>query len=226
MKYKNLLLDIDDTLFDFAACERAAIKKTFDVLSLPCSDKILGEYHEINKEMWHALERGEYNKMQIRTLRFEILFSHLGFHADAEEVNALYGEKLSCEHILLPGARAFLSEAHKKYRLYVITNGITEVQQRRLDDADLRGFFSGVFISEQIGYNKPDRRFFDTVIGLAELKREECIVFGDSPTSDMAGARGAGIDCCLFAPRGGEAGDTYPVAHTYGEFLSFLEEKC
>ena len=74
MKYKNLLLDIDDTLFDFAACEREAIKKTFDRLSIPCSDKILGEYHEINREMWHALERGEYDRLQIRTLRFEILF--------------------------------------------------------------------------------------------------------------------------------------------------------
>lgn len=226
MKYKNLLLDIDDTLFDFAACEREAIKKTFDVLSLPCSDKILGEYHEINKEMWHALERGEYDRLQIRTLRFEILFSRLGIRADADEVNALYGEMLSREHILLPGARSFLREAHKKYRLYVITNGITEVQQRRLDDADLRGFFSGVFISEQIGYNKPDRRFFDTVIDRAGLGREDCIVFGDSPTSDIAGARGAGIDCCLFAPKGAWEGDICPVAHTYGEFLSYLEEKC
>ncbi len=74
-------------------------------------------------------------------------------------------------------------------------------QKRKLENSGLDVLFDGIFISDQIGYEKPDIRFFDHIwkqTGVYE--KDDVLIVGDSLTSDMQGGNNAGIRCCWYNP--------------------------
>lgn len=199
MKY--LLFDLDETIFDFKQAEAAAVKRTLGQLSLPATDEVARRYSEINKSQWERLERGEITREQVLVGRFGILFEELGVAGEPEKAREVYEDYLSQGHFFIEGAEELLKELSGSYQLYLVSNGTAKVQAGRLKSAGISRYFREIFISQEVGYNKPDVRFFDQCFArIPGFLREEAMIIGDSLTSDMQGGRNAGIATCWFNP--------------------------
>ncbi len=210
---KNVFLDLDDTILDFQKGERKAIRETFGNMGLPTDDETVERYIKINLSFWKALERGEIGRDEVLVGRFEQMFKELSVNASADEAQEMYQELLSQEHDFIPGGMELLQEFKRcgKYRLFMATNGIPEVQHPRIADSGVGKYFEKIFISEEIGYAKPDARFFEGCFERIDgFNKEETIIVGDSLTSDIKGGINAGIKSCHFNPKDTPYGEIKP----------------
>ncbi|MBQ1235810.1 MAG: YjjG family noncanonical pyrimidine nucleotidase [Oscillospiraceae bacterium] len=201
-----VLLDLDDTILDFGIAEHEALKKTMGDLQLDNSEAVLKRYSEINKMHWEMLERGEITRPQVLLGRFEMLLKELGKEDEdsvlAAKLRDNYEYNLSQGHWFMPGAEQMLEDLDGKYRLFLCSNGTPVVQEGRLKSSGIGHYFEKVFISEQIGYNKPAKEYFDRCFEeIPELELSRCIIIGDSLSSDIQGGINAGIRSCWYNPR-------------------------
>ncbi len=196
-----LFLDLDDTILDFQKAERLALAKTLESFGLPPTDTVLARYHEINREHWERLERKELTRQQVLVGRFAALFAEMGLSAQAEQVARAYEENLSQGHYFLPGAEEALQSLSEKYKLYLASNGTARVQAGRLKSAGIIPYFQEIFVSEEMGYNKPDPAYFDACFArIPGFRKDRAMMVGDSLTSDILGGIQAGIATCWVNP--------------------------
>ncbi len=201
--YDVLLFDADGTLLDFDRSERAAMEELFARHGYPYDGSVLERYRAINSRLWSEYEKDLIPKPQIHKTRFQELFTVLGIEGDGPSFNEEYLDALSSHCFTMGGALEVCRALARLYRLYVVTNGVTRVQRRRLRESGLETCMSGVFVSEQMGVQKPKRAFFEQAAGQIEgFSASRTLIIGDSPTSDMAGGRGFGLDTCWFNPNG------------------------
>lgn len=197
MKYTTLLLDLDETLFDFSKSEKFAIDKLMEKYSIPVTEENRRLYSEINDEKWKRLERGELTRPQLFRERFADFFDKTGVSADTDEANLSYMTFLSQASFILDGALEACEKLSENYSLYLVTNGTKIVQNGRLSGSPIMTYIKDVFISEEIGFNKPQREYFDYVLEHIEEKdKSKILVVGDSLSSDIAGAKNSGLDSC------------------------------
>lgn len=225
---KNIFLDLDDTILDFQKGERKALHKAFSDMGVPTDEGTVKRYIEINLDCWRALERGQMTKDEVLVGRFEMLFREIGITASATEAQDIYEAYLAGEHDFLPGGEELLRAIEKsgKYRLFMATNGIPSVQKPRIKDSGVGRYFERIFISEEIGYAKPMKEFFDACF--SEIKGFECdetIIVGDSLSSDIKGGINAGIRTCHFNPQGKPYGEITPdyTIRSLDELLPLLD---
>lgn len=217
----TVFLDLDNTIFDFSKAEKIALKKTLETLGVDTSEKTLARYSVLNTAQWKLLEKGEITRQEVKVRRYRLLFEELGTDASAEEAAALYESLLGIGHYFMEGAEELLNELKGKYRLYLATNGTASVQKGRIASASLERYFDGIFISEEIGYNKPDKAYFEACFAeIPDFVKEKAVIVGDSLTSDIQGGINAGIRTVWFNPKG-EPGDGAIVADA--EIRSLLE---
>ena len=221
----NFLLDADETILDFVRSSRESLFYAMRALGLPCGENTFALYKAVNDGVWREYEQGKITKKQLMKVRFVRFLERLGLQADAEKLNAVYFEKLSHTGYLLEGAADFLRELKKRGKIYLITNGTPAAQYGRLESLGLRNFFDGIFVSDEIGFAKPDRRFFAYVLEHANVAADDCIVIGDSLSSDIAGAANAGILSVWYNPSGKPAGGAKPdhTAESYAQILAVLD---
>ena len=197
MKFEFLFLDLDDTIFDFAATERKAISRLLQDVGVIPTEEIIHRYHVINLAHWKMLERGELTRDELGTRRFDALFGELGVAVSTQECERSYRKYLSEGDDLLPGAAVALAQLHKKYRLFAATNSTAPVQMGRLTKTGLGQYFEKLFISEEIGASKPSLAFFQRAFDqIPDFDRERALMVGDSLTSDIQGGINAGIATC------------------------------
>ena len=198
----TILFDLDDTILDFHRCEAVALSETLSSMGIEPTPAVLRRYSVINDAHWKALERGELRREQVLTGRFHVLFRELGVEADIFEAQARYEDLLSRQHFFLPGARELLDTLQGRYELDLISNGTAVVQDRRLAESGLIPCFKHIFISQRLGCDKPSPAFFDACFAAMPGKqRQECVVVGDSLTSDILGGINAGIRTIWYNPR-------------------------
>jgi 2-haloacid dehalogenase len=196
-----LFLDLDDTILDFRKAEKLAIRKTIESFGAEVTDEILHRYHLINKAHWEMLERGEMTRDQVLVQRFAVLFAELGIQVDAAACAKAYEKNLSIGHYFLPGAEEAVDSLSKKYRLFLASNGTASVQKGRMTSANLYRFFEKVFVSQEIGHNKPSKAYFDSCFAQIEgFDKKKAIIVGDSLSSDILGGNNAGIATCWVNP--------------------------
>lgn len=201
--YEILFLDLDDTILDFHKAERVAISKTIRDFGVEPTEEILARYHIINKWHWEQLELGTMTRVQVLENRFAVLFSELGVTADKTACARVYERNLSIGHYFLPGAEEAVASLSKKYRLFLASNGTTSVQMERIASANLERFFEKIFISQQMGHNKPSKAYFDACFAqIPNFDRSKTLIVGDSLTSDIRGGNNAGIATCWVNPQG------------------------
>ena len=201
--YDTVLIDADDTLFDYPRAEEQAFSRTCERFGLADSPELRAAYREINREQWRRLERGETDQETLRTERFRLLFQRTGDDADAEAVGRAYVEELSAGAYLLPGAQEICAYLAERCVLVLVTNGLREVQRSRLALSPIRDRFTALVISEEAGASKPDPRIFEYACELLGMPdRSRMIMIGDSLESDIRGGVSFGIDTCWFNPAG------------------------
>lgn len=217
------LLDVDETLLDFKRGEREALSQTLDGAGMSADERVLSRFHEINDGLWKRLERGEITREKLVVLRFETLFSEFSFVGDAKRAAEEYFLQMREKAYLLAGAESFLQALSDMGRVYYVTNGSLTVQRSRLEKSGLIRYARRVFISEEVGVDKPSRLFAEAVEeGVPDYERRRAVWMGDSLTSDMLCAESAGIDFILYSPAGAPAGYCGACAENYPQALSLI----
>ena len=203
MRYTTLLMDADDTIFDFPQCEYHALKNTLEFYGLAFSEEIYHKFSSINAKLWKKFEVNEITRSKLRIQRFRELIEKCfdGFE-EAEKLADKYVEKLSEQAILLDGAYQAVKELSKYYSIYIITNGLKPVQRGRFARTELTKFIRKLYISDEMNVQKPGKAFFDYVMNdIPEKDKNKILVVGDSLTSDMQGGKNAGLATCLYDPK-------------------------
>lgn len=207
VRYPILLLDADGTLYDFKTSQAHALARAYQGANLesflPYSPEILEQYSRVNQSWWQRLERGECTKEELQLGRFREFFAALGLSFDPAEFNRMYMEELGNGTYLLPHAEEVCRELAKTCTLYIVTNGVSRTQRRRIGGSALNGLFREIFVSEEAGAPKPELGYFTYVFSrLGEVDRKQILLIGDSLSSDMQGAENAGLDSCWLNPQG------------------------
>ena len=196
-----LLLDLDDTLLDFHRAEHEAIKKTFAAQGIAADEAVIARYSEINRIHWEMLESKQITRRPVLVGRFEMLFKELGIAADADETQKLYEDFLSVGHYFMPGAEELLKTLDGRCRMFLCSNGTAKVQAGRIASAGIARYFEKIFISEDIGHDKPSREYFDACSAqIPGYDPKYALMVGDSLTSDILGGINAKIRTCRYNP--------------------------
>lgn len=221
---KTILFDLDNTLFDFYASEKKALTETLIHFGLSPDEKMLQRYSEINLEHWKRLEKGELTREQVKVGRYRQLFEEYGTDISPEEATKYYEGMLACQNDLMPGACDILKGLFGKYRLYVVSNGTLICQQGRMKNTGITHFFENHFISQQIGFEKPQKEFFDYCFNhIPDFNRDETIIVGDSLSADIAGGKNAGIKTVWFNPTGEKSSLPDFEIHALSQLKTLLE---
>ena len=199
-KYRHLFFDLDNTIWDFETNSFLALKSAFQQLGLyedvKSFDDYFGIYHRINHHLWELYRNQNITKEKLIIKRFEDSLEEYGLAQPGRgvEINDAYLAQMPLKTQLVDGALEVLETLHKKYKLYIITNGFREVQHKKLANSKLDHYFDKVFISEVVGAPKPNRAIFEHALKSVNARKNESLMIGDSWEADIKGAMEFGID--------------------------------
>ena len=213
---KTVLWDVDNTLLDFLAAERAAIKTLFTEFGLgECSDEMIKRYSRINVSFWQRLERNEITKPEVLVGRFLQFFGEYGIDQTiAPEFNERYQLRLGDTIVYRDDSLSILKYLKGKVRQYVVSNGTVAAQTKKLEKSKIGQVVDGVFLSEKLGVEKPNDAFFEKVFeAIRPGDLSEVMIVGDSLSSDILGGMNAGIVTCWYNPEGLPVPEGYRADH-------------
>lgn len=234
MRY-NLLFDLDQTLLDFHASEYIALGKVLQQNGLSYSDRIYDLFKTYNKTLWGKLEKGDITRNGLFRMRFGYIFEKCegdSSSLDPLAVNSDFIQTMSENGVLLDGALECVKKIKEEpgnTAIYIITNGVTINAKGRIASTGLDRYIDGLFVSEDMGVNKPSAAYFDMVLDRIRASRESCIVIGDSLSSDMLGAKNASMTSIWFRPEGNieTAMASYDINYTassYDELFQIIKD--
>ena len=213
MHYKDLFIDLDDTLYDTHGNSMIALKKLFDERNwkeiMPSYEAFRDAYFATNVDMWAKYAHGEIDRDTLIVERYRRPVTEMVRQCGGDtswitplwcvEASNRYGDLISREPGTVPGAKQLLEYLRQKgYRLHICSNGFHEVQSRKLRSAGLDGYFATIILSEDAGVNKPHKEFFDYAFAKTGAERATTIMIGDHYDTDIAGAINAGLDTIFF----------------------------
>lgn len=227
MKYTHILLDADDTLFDFKGAEHDAFSDVLRQYGKEPSEELVALYSKINDGYWKLFEKNEITLDELKKRRFVDFGEQAGIEGDVSHMGEDYTKLLVVHSRLLPGAQEFVRELHSMgLTLCITTNGIATVQHGRFDNCPISEYISGLFISQELGVQKPSVEYFKTVQEkLGGVSFGNMMIFGDSLRSDILGGLNVGMDTAWYNPKGNPAGDIVPkyIVSNYGELLEIIK---
>jgi len=215
---KVIFMDIDDTIFDYSAFVKRAMKEGFENYGLlPYTEEMFDLYNKINSKLWVSEENKERTVQELNNICWSIMFKELEISLESQIFANYFSKELHRSAIFVPNALELIEYLNGKYIMCVASNAPYEQQINRLKVGGIDSFFSHTFISSTIGAKKPDKEFFDFCFkelrktGYENLLPEETIIIGDSMTSDIVGGKNYGMKTCLYT-RGEKCDLDYPKA--------------
>ena len=212
--YSTLLIDLDNTIFDFDLGEYISFVNVIKKHNLEYSDNFFETYKRINKMLWKEIEDGLITKDEMSRQRFTLTFRELHMNEDIGPLcGEEYKEELSHRNDYIEGAHKAMKDLYEQYHIGIITNGVKSIQISRISSTDLHNYFDELFISEEIGFEKPSVSYFEYVLNHIEEKdKSRILVIGDSISSDIKGAYNANLDALWISTEIKKA--EYPVIAT------------
>ena len=209
MRYKAIFIDIDDTILDYIPCCREAFEA-----AMPEHPEYFDIFFAISGRLFSEAKHGLHTVAEVMELYPQEFIATVGYPQEAVDpfkhaFRAAWGQT----HTLVPGAKETLKALRDKgYRLFAASNSFGHLQRSRLSHAGLLDMFEDTYISMDIGFDKPDIRFYETALNRCGLSAGEVLMVGDSMTTDILGAQKAGLDTCFFART--EGAPTEPANYT------------
>ncbi len=198
-KYKTILFDIDDTLIDFKVDQKIAFMKAMNEIEEKCTEEMYEDYNDINLSLWEELNKGNIALEELFLKRFKIFFDKYEIKQDEAEFNNILNKMFQDTGTPIKGVRETLDKINNIYELVIVSNGPKDQQYHRLKNANFLKYFSKIFISEEMGYNKPDKKYFDIVFSnIKNKEKSQILIVGDSISSDIIGGKKVGIDTCWY----------------------------
>lgn len=226
-RYKNLFIDLDDTVYDFSAASEESFRETYELLQygrfFDSFEQYLSIYKPHNLELWRIYGEGKITKEELNKRRYSYPLECVGIH-DQELADTFCREALSripTKGPLMPGATELLEYLRPKYRMFILSNGFKELQSRKMHSAGIDKYFDGLILSEDIGVNKPNRELYDHALQKIGSTLEESLMIGDMFETDIAGAANIGMEQIYYNPKGKQG---HPFVPTY-EVKHLLEIK-
>lgn len=195
---KAVLIDIDDTIFDFEKCSKNAFKKTLKKLDLFYEEKDFSYFNKVNDILWTKQKLGELNINQIFIERSNMMSKYFGLDIEKEIFNNLFVEFLYDEIEIVDEIEDLLSYLSNKYQIFAASNGVYDMQVNRLKKSNLDKYFDEIFVSDKVGFEKPDKRFFQKIMNITKFSNDDLIMIGDSIKSDIIGAKNSNIKSIYF----------------------------
>lgn len=207
-KYQYIIFDIDNTLLDFSRSEYYALQKVFATYGVVFNENTFNQYKEINHDLWEQLEDGKISKDVVLKERFKRFFLANNIVVDGVLVDKQYRGFLEERNDVINGAMSLLTQLKSQgYTIFAGTNGVGQTQRKRLASANMTDLFDELYISEEVGFEKPDVRFFDYIFNDARIiDLSTVVMIGDSLSSDIEGAKRVGIDS-IWLSNGAETTD-------------------
>lgn len=202
MNYEIILFDADETLFDFKKSEKDAFKNTILEFGMKYDEKYHFKiYNDINTAIWKEFEEGNITQKKLKTERFKRLSDKLQVRFDEFDFAKAYMKYLSYASYLLENSENLIKNLYNNYKLAIVTNGLTDVQDRRVRKSIIGKYFYDVVISEEAGVKKPDPEIFSLALkSFGNADKSQVLMVGDSLTSDIQGGMNFGIDTCWYNP--------------------------
>lgn len=196
---KTVLIDIDDTLLDFAKCSEEAIRISCASSGLTYTQNLCDAFHEINDILWKKIELGSLTSKELHRIRWNMIFGKLGIDADGEAFEADFCKNLSETSSPVDGALDLLKYLSSKYAVYTASNAAHHQQAQRLQKSGMLGFVKACITSVEVGFQKPTKEFFDACMKKADVPaKEEAVIIGDSLTADIEGGISYGLKTIWF----------------------------
>lgn len=196
---KALFFDIDDTIFDYGKCSRTALENICRRMGVPFSEALLASYRQLDDVLWTKQKKGALTIPQVIKKRSIGMAEKMGIPDAAELFMELLTEELGNLTEPVDGANELLEYTHHAgYALFCASNGIRSMQINRLKKSGFLDYFQRVFVSDEIGYEKPDPRFFEYCLQESGYSANEVLMIGDSMTADIRGALNCGWNACYL----------------------------
>jgi YjjG family noncanonical pyrimidine nucleotidase len=217
MKYTHLFFDLDNTLWDFSSNSYDALHTALIKLDLLSSigdyNSFFRIYHDVNEQLWTLYRDGKISKAVLRVQRFEESLEKNGtpMPGIGGKLNDTYLEEMPLKTKLVNGAKKVLDYLHGRYEMAIITNGFKEVQYDKIEQSGLGGYFKKIFISEEVGAQKPRREIFEHAIKSMNARKKNTLMIGDSWEADIVGAMDFGIDQAYYNPNKDQKDDAPPI---------------
>jgi putative hydrolase of the HAD superfamily len=198
----DIFFDLDHTLWDFDKNSEIAFNRIFkNKFPDICCNDFIEKYIPINQACWKLYQNDEISHPELRYNRLKLSFDAINIAVSDEDINQIandYIDSLTENNHLFDGAIEILEYLKPKYKLHIITNGFANIQDKKINNALLSGYFSTITNSESAGVKKPNSIIFDYAVNLAQASKENCIMIGDCLDADVNGALNAGLDAIFF----------------------------
>ena len=221
-RYRNLFIDLDDTVYDFSTASKESFRETYELLDygryFDSFEHYLSIYEPHNLELWRIYGEGKITKEELNRQRYSYPLKMVGVE-DQELADTFCREALGripTKGPLMPGALEILEYLRPKYRMFILSNGFKELQSHKMRTAGIDGYFDALILSEDIGVNKPGRALYEHALQVTGSSLEDSIMIGDMFDTDIVGAANIGMDQIYYNPKGkkGNAFEpTFEVAH-------------
>lgn len=198
-KYDWYLFDLDNTILDFSIASKQAFENTLKHCKIIPNEHTATIYHAINKSYWIKYEKGLIDSFTLKKGRFEDFLKEINHTYDALLMNQIYLDYLLKNSYEIAGSIKVLDKLVKTSKLALITNGLSDVQHKRIEKHHLKDYFKHIFISDEMGVSKPATAFFEIVHQTIKMPpKNEVLVIGDNPISDIQGASNFGYDSLYY----------------------------
>lgn len=227
-RYKNLFIDLDDTIYDFSSASREAFMETYELLHYDRFFDSFNHYYSIyepyNLELWHIYGEGKITKEELNKRRYSYPLEVVGIK-DQELADTFCREALGripTKNRLIDGAIELLEYLRPKYNMYILSNGFKELQSHKMRTAGIDKYFDALILSEDIGVNKPNRELYEYALEKTGSKLEESIMIGDMFETDIVGAANIGMEQIYFNPKKKES-HTFAPTYMVTELLQIKD---
>ncbi len=207
-RYQNIFIDLDDTIYDFAASSRESFEEAYNLLGYEryfnSFNHFMSLYEPHNLELWGLYGEGKITKAELNSDRYSYPLRMVGIE-NQELADTFCREvlgRIPTKNKVIPGAVELLEYLYPKYNLYILSNGFKELQEHKMQTAGLRKYFKKIVLSDDIGINKPNPELFIHALQVANSTTEESIMIGDMFDTDIAGAAGVGMDQIFYNRKG------------------------